>query len=154
MMTVLPKREVPVPAVEIIKKIISVIATCIGLAVIIIGLKYAMDIFQLIFTILKSPTFLTGPIQQMAESIGGSAFDLRLGDRAIPLANIMALTVYCCGALLSAWLTLALMHTGAKIVSLTTTDDRSAVKQLLQSAFGSRLHPEAAAKEDDIKTRS
>jgi len=142
-----------VPAVETTKKIISLIATCIGLAVIIIGLKYAIDIFQLIFTILKSPASLTGPIQQLASSIGGSAFDLKLPDRTVPLANIMALMVYCGGALLSAFLTLALMHTGAKIVSLTA-GDRTAVKQLLQNAFGNNLPPKAAAKDNDIKTRS
>jgi hypothetical protein len=140
------------PAVEIIKKIISLLATCIGLAIIIIGLKYATDIFQLIFTIVKSPEHLTDPIQQMAKSIGGSAFDLKLEGRAVPLANIMALMVYCGGALLSAWLTLALMHTGAKIVSLTA-GDRSAVKQLLRSAFGSSLPSKTAAEENDIKTR-
>lgn len=154
MMTMLPENsENTVPVVETIKKIISLIATCIGLAVIIIGLTYAMDIFQLIFTILKSPASLTGPIQQLSASFGGSAFDLKLPDRTIPLANIMALMVYCCGALLSAWLTLALMHTGAKIVSLTA-GDRSAVKQLLHSAFGSSLQPKAAAEGKDIKTRS
>ncbi len=139
-------------AVETIKKIISLLATFIGLAVIIVGLKYAIDIFQLIFTILKSPASLTGPIQQMASSIGGSAFDLKLPDRTVPLANILALMVYCGGAFLSAFLTLALMHTGAKIVSLTA-GDRSAVKQLLQSAFGNSMQTKDTAKDDDIKTR-
>ena len=138
------------PAVETIQKIISLLATCIGLVVILIGLKYAMDIFQLIFNILQSPDSLTGPIQQMASSIGGHAFDLKLTDRTVPLANIMALMFYCCGALLSAFLTLAVMHTGAKIVSLTA-GDRSAVKQLLQSAFGSSLQPKPGT--EDKKTR-
>ena len=151
MMTMLPKREDPVPAVETIKKIIGLIATCLGLVVIIIGLKYAIDIFQLIFTILKSPASLTGPIQQMASSIGGSAFDLKLTDRTVPLANIIGLIVYSGGLLLSAFLTLALMHTGAKIVSLTASD-RGAVKQLLQSAFGSSLQPKETANKDDTKT--
>jgi hypothetical protein len=149
----LPQREDPVPAVEIIKKIISLMATCLGLAIILIGLKYTMDIFELIFTILKSPAYLTGPIQQMAESIGGRAFDLKLESRSVPLANIMALMVYCGGALLSAWLTLALMHTGAKIVSLTA-GDRSAVKQLLQSAFGNSLQPKTATENDKTQPRS
>ena len=148
MMTMLPRKKEPFPVIETIKNIISLVATCIGLAVIIIGLRYAMDIFQLVFTILKSPAYLTGIIQQMAESIGGSAFDLRLDGRAVPLANIMALAVYCCGAFLIAWLTLALMHTGAKIVSLTA-GDRSAVKQILQSAFGRSQQPKATAADDD-----
>jgi hypothetical protein len=149
----LPEREAPVPAVEIIKKTISLIATCLGLAIILIGFKYAMDIFELIFTILKSPAYLTEPIQQMAESIGGRAFDLKLESRSVPLANIMALMVYCGGALLSAWLTLALMHTGAKIVALTA-GDRSAVKQLLQSAFGNSMQPKTTTENDKTQPRS
>jgi hypothetical protein len=148
----LPKNKTLAPAVETIKTIISLIATCIGLAIIIIGLKYAMDIFQLIFTILKSPTYLTDPIQQITEIIGGSASDRRLEGGTVFLAKIVALTVYCCGALLCAWLTLALMHTGAKIVSLNI-GDRNAVKKLLQSAFGKSLQPKATVKEDDVKTR-
>lgn len=152
MINMLPKNETLAPVVETIKNIISLVATCIGLAVIIIGLKYAMDIFQLIFTILKSPTYLTDPIQQIAGIIGGSASDRRLEGGTVFLTNIMALTVYCCGALLCAWLTLALMHTGAKIVSLNV-GDRSAVKKLLQSTFGNNLQPKTTAKEDDVKTR-
>ncbi len=126
--------------VEILKKIISLIGTCIGLMVILIGLKYTTEIFQLIFSILQSPESLSQPIQELASSIGGSAFDLKLTERSIPLANIMALIVYCFGALLSAWLTIALMHTGAKIISLTS-GDRTAVKQILQSAFGRSQRP-------------
>lgn len=139
-------REDAMPVVETSKKIISLIATCIGLAVLLIGLKYAIDIFQLIFTMLRSPATLTDPIQQMAATFGGNAFDLKLTDRTIPLAKIMALMVYCCGVLLSAFLTMALMQTGAKIVALTA-GDRAAVKQLLQSAFGSRMQPKTPVEE-------
>jgi len=147
----LQNKEPVSPVVETMKNVVSLFATCLGLVVIIIGLKYAMDIFQLIFTILNSPAHLTEPIHQLAESIGGSAFDYRTAERTIPFANIMALTVYCCGVLLIAWLTLALMHTGAKIVSLTA-GDRSAVKKLLQSAFGSRMKPKVTAERSPTTT--
>jgi len=128
------------PVVEIIKGVVSLIATCIGLAIIIIGLKYTMEIFQLIFSILQSPSHLTEPIRQLADSIGGSVFDIKLEDRAIPMANLIALAVYCGGGLLSAWLTLAIMQTGAKIVALTA-GDRSAVTRILKTAFGKRMEP-------------
>lgn len=151
-MTMLQQKKDPASVVETIKTIISLLATILGLVVIIIGLKYAMDMFQLVFTILKSPAYLAGVIHQMAESIGGSAFDLKLeGRAAVPLANIMALMVYCCGALLLAWLTLVMMHTGAKIISLTA-GDRRVVKELLQSAFGRRLKPKET-EEDESKNR-
>ncbi len=152
MINMLPRNETLAPVVETIKSIVSLVATCIGLVVILIGLKYAMDIFQLIFTILKSPTSLTDPIQQIVEIIGGSVADHKPGGGAVFLANTMALTVYCCGVLVCAWLTLALMHTGAKIISLNV-GDRSAVKKLLQSAFGSSQQPTATVEEKGVKHR-
>mgnify|MGYP001403972969 FL=1 len=124
-------------SVETIKTIIGCITTCIGLAVVLIGLKYAVDIFGFIFTVLKSPITLTEPVQQLADSFGGSAFDIQLSDRTVPVARMLALIIYCCGVLACAFLTMSLMQTGAKIVSLTTAD-RQAVKQVLQSLFGSR----------------
>ena len=153
MMTMVPRDKEPLSVVETVKCVVSLVATCLGLAIIIIGLRYALEVFQLVFTILKSPAYLTGVIHEMAESIGGSAFDLRLDGRAVPLANIMALTVYCCGAFLVAWLTLALMHTGAKIVSLTA-GDRSAVKHLLQGAFGKSFQRKMALPDRDAETRT
>ena len=153
MVTIEPRRQKSLPAVETVKSIVSLVATCIGLAIIIIGLRYTMEIFQLVFTILKSPAYLAGVIQEMADSIGGSAFDLRLDGRVVPLANIMALTVYCCGAFLIAWLTLAMMHTGAKIVSLTS-GDRTAVKDLLQGVLGRLAPPGEAASDPDAKARA
>ena len=128
------------PILEICKRIVQIAATCVGLAIIIIGLYYAVDVFRLILSMLQSPTILAGPIQELADSFGGRAFEIKLSDRTIPLANLIALTVYCCGVLAAAFLTMALMQTGAKIVSLTT-GDRTAVKQLLHSAFGSRMRP-------------
>lgn len=138
------------PFVDTAKKIIGCIATCIGLVVIVIGLKYAIDIFQLIFAMLKTPSALTDPVQQLAATFGGNAFDIKLPDRTLPLAKIIALIIYCCGALLSAFLTMALMQTGAKIVSLTA-GDRSAVKQLLQSAFGNRARPKSSGESSDLR---
>lgn len=152
-MTMSARNENPTPVLETGKSVVSLAATCIGLVVILVGLKYAMDIFQLIFTILESPSHLTAPLQQLAESFGGSAFDLKVGGKAVPLAKLMALAVYCFGAFLSAWLTLALMQTGAKIVSLTA-GDRSAVKKILQSAFGSSMRPKIPDAKDGLKTRN
>lgn len=153
MQTMLPPEEPKMPLVEIIKNITSLVATCIGLVAIIIGLKYAIDIFHIIFTILKTPTYLTGPIQQMAEVIGGSAFELNWEGRAVFLANIMALGIYCCGVLICAWLTLALMHTGAKIVSLTV-GDRSAVKKLIQSMSSVRREQKETRARQEVETHA
>lgn len=140
----LSKNELIESAVDTTKKIIALIATCIGIGVIIIGLRYAMDIFQLIFSILQSPRFLSEPISQIAEIIGGTASSLSTQGGPVSLVNILALIFYFFGALLCAWLTLAMMHTGAKIVSLNVGEQR-AVKKLLHSAFGKKMQPQKAA---------
>ena len=152
MMNTIPRRVAPTPVVETIKNFISLLATCIGLAIIVVGLKYTMDIFLLIFTILKTPTLLQEPVRQIAEIIGGVAFDRKMEGGTMFLANIMALTIYCCGALVCAWLTLALMQTGAKIVSLNL-GDQNAVKRILQSAFGKKLQSKENSREDQLRTR-
>lgn len=140
--------EDTLPIMEILKRIVQIAATCLGLAVIVIGIYYAMDIFHLILTMLKSPTTLAGPVRELADSFGGRAFDIKLPDRTIPTANLIALMVYCVGVLAAAFLTMALMQTGAKIVSLTASD-RIAVKQMLQSAFGRRLQPRSLPPEPE-----
>jgi aerobic-type carbon monoxide dehydrogenase small subunit (CoxS/CutS family) len=88
----------------------------------------------------------------MAEVILGGTAGLKMTSGSGFLANTIALTVYCGGALLCAWLTLALMHTGAKIVSLNL-GDRTAVKKILQNAFGKSLQPKSTTKADAIITR-
>ncbi|MGE4559417.1 MAG: hypothetical protein AB7E77_04420 [Desulfobulbus sp.] len=128
--------------VENLKGIISVVATCIGLVVIIIGITYAMDVFQLMLAMLHSPSTLAGPIQELATTFGGNAYDLALSDRTVPVAKIVALVIYCFGVFTCAFLTMALMQTGAKIVSFTIGES-NAVKQLLKKAFGRRMQPEA-----------
>lgn len=128
------------PFVEILKSFVSLIATLVGLVIIGIGLKYAIQVFDIIFAIIQSPATMTEPIKEMGLSLGGEVFDIKLADRSIPLANLMGLAVYCGGILLCAWLTLALMQAGAKIVSMTA-GDRGAVKKILQTAFGKKMQP-------------
>ncbi|WP_245590257.1 hypothetical protein [Desulfobulbus elongatus] len=137
---------------DTLKRVVHLMATCLGLAVIVIGLVYAIDVFRLILTMLNSPSALADPVRELAASFGGSAFDVKLPDRTVPLANLIALVVYCCGVLAGAFLTMALMQTGAKIVSLTA-GDRTAIKQMLQSAFGSRMQPKGTPEDNRRQPR-
>ena len=140
--------EDTMPIMEILKRIVQIAATCLGLTVIVIGLYYVMDIFNLILTMLKSPATLAEPVRELADSFGGRAFDIKLSDRTIPTANLIALMVYGVGVLAAAFLTMTLMQTGAKIVSMTA-GDRTAVKQILQSAFGGRMQPKSLPPEPE-----
>ncbi|MDD2465842.1 MAG: hypothetical protein PHI97_17730 [Desulfobulbus sp.] len=130
--------EKTVTLIESLKSLISLLATGVGIFVIAIGLKYASDIFQLMFSMLHQPDLLADPIQRLAGVIGGSAYDVQLSDRTIPFAKMIALVIYCFGMLTCAFLTMTLMQAGAKIISITVGDGKAA-RQLLQSVFGKRL---------------
>jgi len=139
-------------SMETIKSIAAVIATVIGLIVMVIGLKYTVDIFYFIYDALRTPELLNGMIQDMANSIGGDAFTLNVGKKVFPMANIMALMVYCGGSVALAWVAMGLIRTGARIVSWTS-GDREAVKQILHYAFGNAMRPKMQTTEDRVKRK-
>nr|WP_321468060.1 hypothetical protein [uncultured Desulfobulbus sp.] len=130
--------EKAVSLIESLKSLVALAATCIGIFVIALGIKYAAEIFNLMFFILKQPDQLVDPVQRLAGVIGAGAYDIKLSDRTIPVANIISLIIYCFGMVTCAFLTISLMQAGAKIISMTVGDGK-ATKQLLQSVFGKRL---------------
>ncbi len=137
-MSIPVKYEEPASGMETFKKITVMAATCIGLLIILIGLKYTVDIFNLIYDALKEPEQLHEILVRLGENIGGDALDVTVGKKTIPISMIMALMVFCGGAVVLAWLAMALMQTGGKIVSWTA-GDREAVKKILQYAFGDAM---------------
>ncbi len=126
--------------IELVKIIAGLVAMIVGLIVIICGLKYSIDIFTYLFEAIKDPQKLEGTLELWAVTLGGEAFSLSFGKKVIPLSMIMSTMVLGGGVLILAWLALAMMQTGAKIVSLTM-GDRSAVKSILQYAYGSSMKP-------------
>jgi len=130
--------EKTVTLIESLKSLISLLATAVGIFVIGIGIKYAAEIFHLMFSMLNQPDLLSDPVQRLAGVIGGSAYDLQLSDRTIPVAKMIALIIYCFGMFTCAFLTMTLMQAGAKIIAITMGEGKAA-RQLLQSVFGKRF---------------
>jgi hypothetical protein len=122
---------------ELLKSLIALAATVVGIFIIVIGIQYAVDIFQLMFSVLRQPDLLADPVERLAGVIGGKAYDIELSDRTIPVARMIALIIYCFGMFTCAFLTMALMQAGAKIISITVGDGK-ATRQLLRSVFGKR----------------
>ncbi len=122
--------------IEMIKIVTGIVAMLVGLIVIICGLKYSIDIFSYLFGAIKDPQKLEETLELWSVTLGGEAFSLSFGKKVIPLSMIMSTMVLGGGVLILAWLALAMMQTGAKIVSLTMGGDRSAVKNILQHAYG------------------
>ncbi|MEZ4528804.1 MAG: hypothetical protein R2941_23075 [Desulfobacterales bacterium] len=134
------KYDPPSSGMETLKSAAAFAATCIGLIIMLFGLKYSIDIFNLIYDALRDPEKIHEILIRLGENIGGDALDVTIGKKIIPISMIISLMVFCGGSVILAWLAMALMQTGGKIVSWTS-GDREAVKKILQYAFGEAMKP-------------
>ncbi|MGE0085193.1 MAG: hypothetical protein AB7S75_12320 [Desulfococcaceae bacterium] len=134
------KYDQPSYPIETLKSAAAFAATCIGLIIMLFGLKYSIDIFNLIYDALREPEKIHEILIRLGENIGGEALDVTVGKKIIPISMIISLMVFCGGSVILAWLAMALMQTGGKIVSWTS-GDREAVKKILQYTFGEAMRP-------------
>lgn len=114
---------------------IRVCASAVGITTIVVGLWLAVKLFGAIAAGLQSPDNYRETIQQWTAVVGGDALKLKTGEQEIALAPAIALGAIGLGLALLTWLSLGVMLTGAKIVSLSS-GDREAVKRILQHALG------------------
>ena len=116
-------------------RLVRLIASVIGMILIIAGLIYALKLFNLVFDNLSSPQNFIEIFKPWIEVVGGDAFNFRVAGKPYPVANVITLGVLGAGGFLLAWIAMGLMLTGAKIVSWTTSD-REAILKILNHVFG------------------
>jgi len=126
--------------IEKFKGIAGILVTCLGIVIIVIGLKYCIDIFGILFDIIKDPARLNTILTTMVQSLDWEAFNLTSGTKVYPISSVLALLVYGGVIIILAVLAMGMMRTGSKIVSWII-GDRQAVKEILQYAFGETLRP-------------
>jgi len=112
-------------------------ATGLGIIAILIGLWCSTKLFYSIYDILTGPEGFEGVVQKWAEAVGGDDLTIQIEETRIPTANLAAVLVLGAGGFLLAWLAIAIMLTGAKIVSWTSSE-REAVKRILEHVLGPR----------------
>jgi hypothetical protein len=125
---------------ETVASAARLLTTGLGIAIVIAGLYCAIKVFFAIFVILNAPEQFQPLYRQWVDVIGGDALSVPIDGKPFPLANLAAVLVLGLGVMVLAWIALAIMLTGAKIVSWTTSD-REAIKRILNHAFGSRGKP-------------
>ncbi len=145
------KYDQPSSGIETLKSAAAFAATCIGLVIMLFGLKYSIDIFNLIYDALRDPEKIHEILIRLGENIGGEALDVTIGKKIIPISMIISLMVFCGGSVILAWLAMALMQTGGKIVSWTS-GDREAVKKILEYTFGEAMRPKKNIKGRSLDT--
>ena len=126
--------------IGVMGRLLRVFATLLGIVAIVVGLVYAVKIFDLVYSNLSAPADFQGVLTQWASAVGGEELDFVHEGGRVPLANIVAILVVGGGTLVLAWVAMGIMLTGAKIVSWTA-GDRDAVKKILTHAFGPGRKP-------------
>lgn len=115
------------------------VATVLGLVVIVVGLWCAVKVFGALFQGLTRPQAFSQIFEAWVALLGGDKLTIKIEVTEVPLAPLLASLILVAGAFLLTWLALGIMLTGAKIVSWTS-GDREAVKRVLQYALGPRRH--------------
>jgi hypothetical protein len=119
---------------------LRVAGTVLGIIIIIVGLVFAIMLFEQIYSTLKSPEGFDGAVRQWIPVVGGEDVEVEVEGRPVPVARLMAIVILGGGTVLLVWIAMGFMLTGARIVSWTTSD-REAIKKILKYAFGSARRP-------------
>jgi hypothetical protein len=120
-----------------VKHIIRLLASLLGVVIIAIGLVFTIKVFLLIFNALNSPGNLQELLLQWQAALNFENFNMEFDERVIPFASILTIFVVGIGLIILGWLSLSMMRTGSKIISITS-DDREAIKHVLSYVFGDR----------------
>ncbi|MCH8513789.1 MAG: hypothetical protein LAT83_19340 [Kiritimatiellae bacterium] len=116
-------------------KFLRSVASVAGVIAIILGISYAFSLLGLIRSNITSPDTAGPLIQEWAEQFGGSDLQVMIGEQNVPLALIFAIVFVGGGAFVLAWLSLALVVVGSRVLSWTLTD-RAAIQKILTHTFG------------------
>lgn len=112
-----------------------VVATFLGMIVILVGLWSALKVFGALYQGVTGPQGFSKTFEGWVKVVGGEKLNVQINGNTIPLAPVLAVMLLGGGAFLLTWLAMGIMLTGAKIISWTS-GDREAVKRVLEHALG------------------
>jgi len=118
-----------------LKTFISLFASIVGIIIILYGFKLCLDIFALVYSAFTEPKQIADILNQWAQTSALESLTFTLGKQTVSLAHISAIAIGGGCALLLAFLSVAIMQTGARIVSWTNNEEE-AIKKILRNAFG------------------
>ena len=136
-----------------LKSFISVIASVAGIVIMLYGFKLCIDIFMLIYGALTEPQQIASVLNQWAQTDALKSLTFNLGERTFSLSHVFAIIIGCGCALLLGWLAIAMMQTGARIISWTSNEEE-AIKKILKSAFGPSMKPVIMRQSDKADSKS
>lgn len=114
---------------------IRVVASTVGMVVMVIGVVFAVRLFGLIVQVLRHPAGFQARLEEWVAVVGGEQLDVLVGGGSFPAARMVALSVLGGGAVVLAQMAMGLISVGGKTVS-STLSERDAIKRILVDAFG------------------
>lgn len=123
-----------------LKTYISLAASLVGILIILYGFKLCIDVFTLIYSAFTEPKHIADMLNQWAQTDALRSLKFTLGKQTFSLAHFSAIAIGGGCAILLAWLAIAIMQTGAKII-YWTSDEQDAIKTILRNAFGPSMKP-------------
>lgn len=117
-------------------RVLRMMASIFGIAVMAVGLFYATRLFTVIYETLQDPVGQAPLFDHWAQLIAGEeGFDITVQGQTLHLARLLGIVVVGGGLLVLTWIAMGMMLVGARIVS-TCLGDLDAVRRILNHAFG------------------
>jgi hypothetical protein len=91
-----------------------------GVVLILVGVVYAVQVFLTVGSLLKNPTGLEGPVKAMEKVISAEQMALNINGQAIPFGGAVALLLMFLWYVFWAWIPLAIIAAGGRLVSAGT----------------------------------
>ncbi len=111
-------------------------ATAVGVVLIFTGLTYVIKVTKAFINTLQSPESIEGLVSQWHQTIEGDNLTFILEGREIAVGHFAAVAVLGLGGCVLAMICLALIKTGASIIS-NASGDKEAIKKILRHVFPS-----------------
>ena len=127
-------------SVTTLGNLVRVAATVLGLVAIIVGLVYAVKIFDVVYHNVRQPEGVSATIDKWEDVLGADEFVVNIQNDEIRYGRVVTIAVIGVAALALVHIAMGIMAVGAKIVSITA-GDREAVKKILTHAFGPTQRP-------------
>ena len=128
----------PSPATQTIanlQEFFRLVATVLGLAMMVIGLCFALKLFGEVNASLGQPGQFAEPIAKWEQALGGKELDVKAGDTTLRVSRILAIAALGGSVLVLIHVAVAFVYAGARIVSWTATD-RQAIRRIILQAIG------------------
>lgn len=92
----------------------------IGVVLILVGVAYAVQVFQAVGGLLRDPAGLEAPVQKMQKIIGAEKMEVNINGQAFPVGGAISLLLMFLWYAFWAWIPLAIIAAGGRLVSAAT----------------------------------